>query len=120
MRIKPAGTRVLLELDDKPHTFAGGLEIARVPDSMDEYPLFPQRGTVIAAGDHVSDLEVGDYVVCTKHNGVRLPKAKWGNRDLMLIKEEFVLLVIVDPEKEVQYGDSHSEIWRYEGRSRQR
>ena len=120
MNIRPKGTRVLLEIDETDHTFAGGeLIIARVPDSMNEYPLFPQRGKVIAIGNRVRDIDVGDYVVCTKHNGVRLPKRQWGGRNLMLGKEEFVLLKILEP-KEVQYGESHSEVWRYERRGRAR
>jgi co-chaperonin GroES (HSP10) len=104
IKIRPKGSRVLLELDESDHTFAGGeLIIARVPDKEGDYPLFSQRGTVIAAGPDVQDLEVGDYVVCTKYNGVKLPKREWDHRSLMLVKEEFVHVKILDG-REIKYG----------------
>jgi len=93
MRIRPRENRVLLEVDDTAQTFAGGeLIIARVPDKEGDYPIMPSRGLVLEAGPDVQDLEVGDYVICKRFNGVRLPKRQWEGRDLMLIREVHVLL----------------------------
>ena len=107
MKIKPIGSRVLLELNEEPHTFAGGmLVIARTPDKEGYHKIFPQRGTVLAIGPDVHDLEVGDEVICSKYNGVRLPKMDWDWQNLMLILEEHVIVTIIDP-KDVNYG----KIW---------
>jgi co-chaperonin GroES (HSP10) len=106
-KIKPRGSRILLELDESDHTFAGGeLIIARVPDKEGDYPLFSQRGTVLAIGPQVKNVDVGDYVVCTKYNGVRLPRRDWDNRDLMLVKEEFVHVKIIGS-AEIGYGPAY-------------
>ena len=105
MRIRPRENRVLLEIREDVQTFGGGqFVIARVPDSEGDYPLFPQRGTVVEIGPDVNDLEVGDSVICTKYNGVRLPKREWGGQDLMLIREDFVLVKVETPDADIGYG----------------
>ena len=102
MKILPKADRVLLEIDKAPQSFAGGeLIIARVPElnKGTVYKHKPQRGRVLAVGPGVKSLEVEDYVICTPFNGVSLPRqfCEQG-QDLKLIKEEFVLLVLGQPD----------------------
>ena len=107
--IKPTKNRVHVLIDDSDETFAGGqLIIARVRDSQGDYPLFPKRGTVLAIGPDVQNLEIGDRVIMTKFNGVELPKSYCDGKQNILIKEDFVLLTI-DEGAEVNLGDSFSE-----------
>lgn len=99
-KIKPRGTRVLVELVDRPQAFAGGtLWIARVPDHEGAFPTLPREGKVIAAGPQVRNVNVGEYVISTKYNGVLLQPLNWGSRHLMLIKEEFILAAVDRPEQ---------------------
>jgi co-chaperonin GroES (HSP10) len=93
MEIKPIDNRVLVKLDRSPEKFAGGeLELVRTPDGQGDWSRYPKRGVVLAIGPNVKDLEVGDYIISTPFNGVELPKSEVGEEDLMLIREEFVLL----------------------------
>lgn len=105
--IKPRRNRVLLEIDETPHTFAGGeLVFSRVPDREGDYRLFSQRGVALAIGPEVQDVQVGDYVILTKYNGVRLPEKDWDRRKLMLVKEDFIHL-IANVDGEIQYGKAY-------------
>jgi co-chaperonin GroES (HSP10) len=104
--IQPRGTRVLLKLDKSPRSFAGGeLIIPDVPDLNRRrwYKSYPKRGKVLAVGPDASDLEVGDYVLCTTFNGVPVPERPFGP-DLLLIKEEFILLILGKMPDAVQFG----------------
>lgn len=102
--LMPLRSRLLLKLDKTPRSFAGGeLIIAHVPDVNQGryYRHFPKRGEVLAAGPEVQDVAVGDYVLCTTFNGVDVPRV-FGD-DLLLIKEEFVL-VITDKPGSLDFG----------------
>ncbi len=91
--IKPMDDRVLIKLDKSPRSFAGGqLIVAHVPDLNQKryYRHFPKRGTVLAVGPNAQDLTIDDYVMMTAFNGVEVPR-EFGN-DLLLIREEFVLM----------------------------
>jgi hypothetical protein len=65
------------------------------------YRHFPKRGKVMAIGPEVQDVAIGDYVLCTTFNGVEVPR-EFGD-DLMLIKEEFILIISDEPES-VDFG----------------
>jgi len=108
MKIKPLQNRVLIKLDRTPQTVAGGLQIVRVPDKDGDYPFSPKRGTVISVGPDVKDLRVGDYVFCHKYEGIELPYLELGERDLMLIREDYVYLVVEGDEKpqDILFGKS--------------
>ena len=111
LKIKPLKNRILVKLDRSPEIVAGGIEIARAPDKQGDWPYFPKRGTVLSVGPDVEDLCVGDYVHCTKYNGVILSERIMGERDLMLIREEFVLLVDENEKpSDVMFGRSR-EFW---------
>lgn len=108
MKIKPRGSRVLIEVDDSPHTFAGGeLLIARTPDRDGYYKMFPRRGTVVEIGPEVEDCCIGDRIVCTKYHGVDLPERQFDGHKLLLVREEHVLFIELGGE--IQYGVAHTE-----------
>lgn len=111
MKILPLDNRVLVKLDKEPETFAGGeLALVRVPDSQGAWFKRPKRGTVLAVGPKVKDLEVGDYIVSTSFNGVELNPRMVGEEDLMLIREEFVLLRGKRQDGGIYFGPSR-EFW---------
>lgn len=102
--LMPLRSRLLLKLDKTPRSFAGGqLIIAHVPDVNQGryYRHFPKRGEVMAIGPEVQDASIGDYVLCTAFNGVEVPR-EFGD-DLLLIKEEFILMISDEPES-VDFG----------------
>lgn len=102
-RICPTKSRLLLRLDKRPRSFAGGLIIAQVPEFNigKGFRQFPKRGTVVAIGPGVQNLDIGDYVLCTTMNGVEVPR-EFG-RDLLLVKEEFVLSAMDEP-ADIEFG----------------
>lgn len=107
MKVLPRADRVLLKMDKARQTFAGGeLLIVQVPELNKNtvYKHTPQRGEVLAVGPSVESLEVGDYVICTPFNGVSLPSGF--GRDLKLLREEFVLLVLDEPDA-LSFGEAH-------------
>ena len=101
----PRQDRLLVRLDKDPRTFAGGrLIIAHVPD-LDRnrrYRTFPQRGWVLAVGPKVEDVEVGDYIMMTTYNGVEPPRGF--GKDLLLIREEFVLFKMDGKPTDINFG----------------
>lgn len=110
MNIHPTGNRILLELDESEATFADGLlVVARVPDRDGYYKMEPQRGRVLAIGPKVEDVEVGDYLVCNKYNGTRLPPRDWDGRKLLLIRETHVFCKVAEDWVDMRFGKSHAD-----------
>ena len=109
MKIKPISNRVLIEIDESPSTFASGLLIAKVPDREGDYSLEPQRGRVLEIGPDVKDVDVGDRVVCTKYNGVRLSPRDWDGRKLLLIRETHIIVKMNVDYDALMFGVSHAD-----------
>ena len=111
-KLKPHGSRLVVKLDKSPRTFAGGtMEIGEVkrggPVEEDRfYKFYVRLGHVVKVGPDVTDVKVGNRVLCTKHNGEPLDK-KFGD-DLLLIKEEFVMAE-VGPDAHIEIQHSPSE-----------
>lgn len=95
-KIIPVGSRILIDLDESPETFADGqLILANLPDKDGDYRPKPAKGTVVACGNRVEELEVGDTVIVDKYHGVKVPPLTIGDSyltRLMLVKEAFVML----------------------------
>ena len=91
----PRGSRLVVRLDKRPRTFAGGKlvigEVKARSSSRDEgfYRIYNPSGIVVMTGPDVADIEVDDRVLITQFNGV--PLSKEFGKDLLLIKEEFVM-----------------------------
>ena len=109
-RLKPRGSRVVIEIDTSRRTFGGGqLEIAEVASDHGREKIYPQVATVVAVSEceheggdaMVADVKVGDRVIATKYNGVPIP----GLANHKIIKEEFLLAVVEgEGELRVEWG----------------
>lgn len=103
--IQLQGSRVLLDVDRSPHRFAGGqLELVKLPDKDGDYITEPIRGQIVMCGPDVQDLDVGDHVILDNYHGVELPTIEFDGRqcrDLVIVKEAFVMLVVEDESSEM-------------------
>ncbi len=102
MAIRPLHDRVVVRRIDAETTSAGGIII---PDNAQEKPI---QGEVVAVGDGALldngerrplDLKVGDRVLFGKYSGTEV---KLGDEELLVMREEDVIAVIEDAEKEVK------------------
>ncbi len=62
--------RVLIRLDTSQRVTHGGILIGEAPMVDGHNKIYPQVGEVILISPTVTDVEVGDRVICTKYNGV--------------------------------------------------
>jgi len=95
MQIQPLGERVVIEREESETTTSGGIVL---PDSAQKKPA---RGTIVSVGDGKllddgtrSPLQVtkGDRVLFSSYAG---DEFKIGDRELILLREEDILAVIV-------------------------
>ncbi len=102
MAIRPLHDRVVVRRIDAETTSAGGIII---PDNAQEKPI---QGEVVAVGDGALldngerrplDLKVGDRVLFGKYSGTEV---KLGDEELLVMREEDIIAVIEDAEKEVK------------------
>ncbi len=89
VKIKPLGTRVLVEVDKAETKTASGIII---PDSAQEKP---QRGKVIAVGkgtkDEEMELKVGDAILYGRYAGTEI---KYEGKEYMIMQQSDVLAVL--------------------------
>lgn len=89
VKIKPLGTRVLVEVQEAEEKTASGIII---PDSAKEKP---QKGKIVAAGkgtkDEEMELKVGDIVLYGKYAGTEI---KYGSEEYLMMSQSDVLAVI--------------------------
>ena len=89
--VKLLGNRVLIRLDTSQRVTRSGLLIAEAPMIDGHNKIYPQVGEVILASPLVTDVKVGDKVVCTKYNGVHvqgLPK------DVKVLFEHYIEAIV--------------------------
>jgi chaperonin GroES len=75
--IIPYGKRVTVEREEAKTKTEGGLFI---PESVSDKEK-PRKGTVLAVGDPVTDIKVGDVVVFGKYSGLEVD-------DVLILKQE--------------------------------
>ena len=80
MNFKPLGDRLLVESVEESNTTASGIII---PDNAKEKP---NHAKVIAIGDKVDNIVVGDTIVYTKYSGT----------NLSLNQKEYIILELSD------------------------
>ena len=89
VKIKPLGTRVLVEVDKAETKTASGIII---PDSAQEKP---QRGKVVAVRkgtkDEEMELKVGDAILYGRYAGTEI---KYEGKEYMIIQQSDVLAVL--------------------------
>jgi len=89
VKIKPLGTRVLVEVDKAETKTASGIII---PDSAQEKP---QRGKVVAVGkgtkDEEMELKVGDAILYGRYAGTEI---KYEGKEYMIMQQSDVLAVL--------------------------
>lgn len=85
MTVKPLGERVLVKTDKAEEKTASGLFI---PQTSQEKTQF---ASVIAVGNDVKSVKVGDKILHDKYAGTAL---KLDNEDYLILKEEDILAVI--------------------------
>ena len=85
LKIKPLGTRVLVEQVDAETKTASGLII---PDSAKEKPL---HATVLAIGNDVEQLKVGDTIIYGKFIGTEL---NFDGKDYLMLEQSEILAVM--------------------------
>jgi len=85
LKIKPLGTRVLVEQVKAETKTASGLII---PDSAMEKPL---QATVLAIGKDVDQLKVGDTIIYGKFIGIEL---NLDGKDYLMLEQSEILAVI--------------------------
>ena len=89
LKIKPIGTRVVVEADQAEEKTASGIYI---PNTAKEKP---QKGTVTAVGDDVKDesatVKVGDNVIFGKYSGTEL---RWEGKDYLIMKENEIFGIL--------------------------
>lgn len=89
MKIRPLGTRVLVQPLEAEQRTASGIII---PDSAKEKP---QRGTVVAVGngkeDEKMEVKVGDTVMYGKYAGTEL---QYDGKDYLIMNQSDILAII--------------------------
>jgi len=85
LNIKPLGTRVLVEQIEAETKTASGLII---PDSAKEKPL---QAKVLAIGNDVDQINVGDTVIYGKFIGTEL---NFDGKDYLMLEQSEILAVI--------------------------
>lgn len=83
--------RVLVKLDTSQRVTRSGLLIAEAPMTDGHNKIYPQVGEVILISPTVTDVKVGDKVICTKYNGVfvqGLPK------DIKVLYEHYIEAIV--------------------------
>jgi chaperonin GroES len=79
MRFRPLGERVLVKRKEEKATKTGIL----IPETTKEKPL---EGTVVAVGEEVTNVNVGDSILFGKYSG----------SDIIVDGENYILLMIED------------------------
>lgn len=89
VKIKPLGSRVLIEAIEAEEKTASGIII---PDSAKEKP---QQGKVIAAGkgteDEPMEVKVGDLVMYGKYSGTEL---QYEGNDYLIMNQSDILAIV--------------------------
>lgn len=83
--------RILVRLDKSPRTTQSGLIIGEAPMEDGHEKIYPQVGVVVAIGDAVSDISVGDRILTTKYDGVFIEGFP---RDMKVMREDRVEAII--------------------------
>lgn len=89
LKVKPLGTRVLIEPSEAETTTSSGIII---PDSAKEKQ---QKGKVLAVGNGTKDEEmevkVGDFVLYGKYSGTEI---SIDNRDYLIMSQSDILAIL--------------------------
>jgi chaperonin GroES len=89
IKIKPLGTRVLVEVEEAENKTASGIII---PDSAKEKP---QKGKVVAVGNGTKDepmeVKVGDSVLYGKYSGTEL---NHDDKDYLMLNQSDILAIV--------------------------
>ena len=89
IKIKPLGTRVLVEVEEAENKTASGIII---PDSAREKP---QKGKVVAAGngskDEPMEVKVGDSVLYGKYSGTDISHE---DKDYLMLNQSDILAIV--------------------------
>ena len=85
LQIKPLGTRVLVEQIEAETKTASGIII---PDSAKEKPL---QAKVLAVGENVNQVKVGETVIYGKFQGTEL---NLDGKDYLMLEQSEILAVI--------------------------
>ena len=86
MKIQPIGKRVLVKRQEEMKVTKGGIII---PDTVTEKPM---EGTVMATGDEIDKLKVGQRVLFRKFGGVEI--SKMGDIMFLIMSQDDILGII--------------------------